>query len=548
MTQDEALSILKTGGNVFLTGEPGSGKTHTVNTYVAWLRKYGIEPAITASTGIAATHIGGMTIHSWSGIGIKRGLSEYDVDQIAQQERTVKRIRSTHVLIIDEISMLDARMLTDLNAVCKAVKGSGMPFGGLQVVFVGDFFQLPPVVSRVRDTDENQELFERVRDKAQFAFTAHAWSEARPLVCYLSEQHRTEDPVFLELLSALRRGEITEDHKDILSGRATTAAPAAAGAAVTKLFSHNADVDRINEHELRKLPGKEHRFSMHSRGPEKLLVTLKKNCLSPEMLVLKEGARVMFTKNNYEGKFVNGTTGIVSGFSEMSGYPIIKTTNGRVIEAEPMDWNIETDGKVLAGVTQLPLRLAWAITVHKSQGMSLDAAFMDLSGAFEYGQGYVALSRVRTLSGLHLGGINERALEVHPDVAAADATFRELSDAATEAFEKMEKKDLTKLHEQFVTASGGRRAAAGTSTKSKKSGEPTTAYQERLAKLRETHPNAYMPWKAEDDAQLVGAFKKNSSIPHLSKHMGRQEGSIYARLVKLGLVEDEYHVVEDVQE
>lgn len=144
MTQETALDILKTGANVFLTGEPGAGKTHTINQYIAWLRAHGIEPAITASTGIAATHVGGMTIHSWSGIGIKQKLDAYELDRIASLERIVKQIRRTKILIIDEVSMLADNTLAMVDAVCREILGSSRPFGGLQVVLVGDFSNFHP--------------------------------------------------------------------------------------------------------------------------------------------------------------------------------------------------------------------------------------------------------------------------------------------------------------------------------------------------------------------------------------------------------------------
>ncbi|HCM43578.1 TPA: AAA family ATPase, partial [Candidatus Kaiserbacteria bacterium] len=143
MKQAEALAILKTGANVFLTGEPGSGKTHTINQYVAYLRSCGIEPAITASTGIAATHIGGYTIHSWSGIGVRRDLTNYDLDRIGQNRNVVRRVGNARILIIDEVSMLSAQTLAMVDAVCRELRRSGQPFGGLQTVLVGDFFQLP---------------------------------------------------------------------------------------------------------------------------------------------------------------------------------------------------------------------------------------------------------------------------------------------------------------------------------------------------------------------------------------------------------------------
>ena len=209
MTQSRALEILKTGANVFLTGEPGSGKTHTVNAYVAWLRARGLEPAVTASTGIAATHIGGMTIHAWSGIGIKEDLTERDLDQIAQTERVVRRVGKARVLIIDEVSMLAARTLSMVDAACRAVRRSTAPFGGLQVVLVGDFFQLPPVVKRVYHQDQSYEepTISMTLDGMQaaaapeepgwFAYRSRAWAAASPIVCYLHEQHRQEDADFL---------------------------------------------------------------------------------------------------------------------------------------------------------------------------------------------------------------------------------------------------------------------------------------------------------------------------------------------------------------
>jgi len=148
MTQEEALAILKTGANVFLTGEPGAGKTHTINEYAAYLRSHGIEPSITASTGIAATHIGGMTIHSWSGIGIRNYLDKYELDKITTTEYLVKRIRRAKALVIDEVSMLGPETFSMVEAVCRDIRQNNDAFGGLQVILVGDFFQLPPIIKR----------------------------------------------------------------------------------------------------------------------------------------------------------------------------------------------------------------------------------------------------------------------------------------------------------------------------------------------------------------------------------------------------------------
>ena len=209
---------------------------------------------------------------------------------------------------------------------------------------------------------------------------------------------------------------------------------------------------------------------MTCQGKDTLVATLKRGCLSPETLSLKIGARVMFTKNDIERKFVNGTLGIVTGFSKENGYPIVKTNSGRTFAAEPMEWHIEDGGRVLARIAQIPLRLAWAITVHKSQGMSLDGAHMDLSQAFEYGQGYVALSRVRTLAGLTLSGLNERALEVHPEVARRDRDFKLRSASARKVFEAMPNKEHDVLAHNFLVACGGKELETSAPIRSKKAG------------------------------------------------------------------------------
>lgn len=450
MTQDIALKILKTGANVFLTGEPGSGKTHTVNRYVAWLREHDIEPSVTASTGIAATHIGGMTIHSWSGIGIRKFLSDQELDAMTQNEKLSLRLSRARVLIIDEISMLDARTLSAVDAACRALRGNENAFGGLQVVFVGDFFQLPPVARQGEELPE-------------FAFRSPAWEHAAPTVCYLSEQHRQEDGAFLALLASVRRGTMTSDGLDLLHARREDVTD---DRSHTRLYSHNLDVDRVNDQKLSALPGAQKIFQMESSGGKSSVESLKKSCLSPECLALKIGARVMFTKNNFEVGYVNGTLGDVKDFEE-DGAPIVRTLSGRDIVVEPAEWAVTDGNRTLARIKQLPLRLAWAITVHKSQGLTLDAAVMDLSRAFEYGQGYVALSRVRSAAGLFLLGWNNRALEVHPEILASDEGFQDQSIAARMDREGMTAEQQADAEKQFILSCGGKLEKV-----EKKEGEP----------------------------------------------------------------------------
>ncbi|MBI4065788.1 AAA family ATPase [Candidatus Kaiserbacteria bacterium] len=474
MTQDEALTILKTGANAYLTGEPGSGKTHTINEFVQWLRSCGIEPSVAAATGIAATHVGGMTLHSWSGIGIAEHLSRADVDRIAGKEHVAKRITKAKILIIEEISMLSATTFEMVDKICREVRRVNKPFGGLTVILVGDFFQLPPV-SRDRDV--------------QFAYTSHVWRELNLITCYLTEQYRQDDKEFLGTLSAIRRGKVEEMHHEKLMTRHTELAMLPSDA--PKLFSHNADVDRINAGELAKLKGTVMKFYMTSRGKDSLVEGLMRGCLSPEILELKEGAAVMFTKNSSpQGRFVNGTLGTVSGWGA-DGLPIVKVKNGGRINTEPVEWRLEEQGKVRASISQIPLRLAYAMTVHKSQGMSMDAAIMDLSKAFEYGQGYVALSRVRRLSGVYLTGLNARALEINPKILEKDRDFRAASDAARDTFGEMRKPEIEDMQKKFMKAMGG--AIVTESTK----------YQARSASWRTKQKNAELPGRLAETLQTV---------------------------------------------
>jgi ATP-dependent DNA helicase PIF1 len=411
VTQAEAIEIMKSGANVFLTGPPGAGKTYTLYKLIEWAEEQGKILARTASTGIAASHINGVTIHSWSGLGVMEQLSKQDMDRLLRNSRVTARYKEADILIIDEISMLHDYRLDMVNLMAQKIRKNALPFGGLQIIMVGDLFQLPPV------NRESTEL--------RFVYMATSWRKAGLKVCYITEQHRQEgDDPLLDLLIAMRTNTVTDIHRQLLKNRIGTG-----GDRLTKLYTHNVDVDRINQIKIDAIPKKSRWFKMTTEGDPYQVQTMKRNILAPEELELKEGAEVMFVANDFKAGFVNGTRGQIVKFTKNAGLPRVRLEDGRVLTVDPHDWNMKENDRTIATVTQMPLRLAWAITVHKSQGMTLDAAEIDLSKAFTTGMGYVALSRVRSMKGLYLMGMNEMALQMHADIYEFDEVLRAASEA-----------------------------------------------------------------------------------------------------------------------
>lgn len=405
MNQKEALKVLKKGHNVFIAGAAGSGKTFLVNTFSKWARRRGKKIAVTASTGIAATHIDGITVHSWSGIKVHKKLDDSDIKEMMRKKYLREHIIGSDALVIDEISMLHSYQLDLINQICKQFRKDIRPFGGLQVILSGDFFQLPPVKGVGFDS---------------YVINSKAWKELDLHICYLTEQYRHQDTIFLRLLNNIRQQISTAKDMELLASRIDIKLHS--DITPVKIYTHRIDVDSINNAELSRINRKPITHWMQSHGQTNLVKQLQNNCLAPEELVLKKGAVVMFVKNNFQEEYINGTMGKVEGFDK-DNFPVVKTVDGKSIEVRPASWTIEEDGKVLAEITQLPLRLAWAITVHKSQGMSLDLTEIDLSKSFEFGMGYVALSRVRSIEGLRLVGFNEMALRVDPKVTKLDRDF-----------------------------------------------------------------------------------------------------------------------------
>ncbi len=435
MKQLTALSIMKAGKNVFLTGSAGAGKTYTLNQYIRYLKDRKIPVAVTASTGIAATHLNGITIHAWAGFGVRKSLDKKDLESLKDKKHIREHLENTKVLIIDEISMMHRCQLDMVNQVLKYFKQNDLPFGGIQVIFCGDFFQLPPI----GDPDETN------RDK--FAFMSKAWLEAAPVICYISEQHRQKDNSLDMILNEIRQGEVSNHALSLLKKASETHLEKA-----PKLYTHNYDVENINRFEMSKLKSQPRYFDAETKGNAKLLEMLKSNVRTDTRLELRLGAKVMFIKNNFEKGYINGSLGEVVDFTN-EGMPVVDLSDGKRIYCEKEKWAIEDEGgKALASFEQFPLRAAWAITVHKSQGMTLDLAEIDLRNTFEKGQGYVAISRVKSLEGLCLIGFNNTALELDSLAMKADKRFRELAAEAEAGFDStiLEKEAIA-----FVRNCGG---------------------------------------------------------------------------------------------
>lgn len=477
MLQNEAFDLLKMGKNIFLTGEAGSGKTYLLNKYIQYLKDHQVKVAITASTGIAATHLQGQTIHSWSGIGVKDSLTADDIEKIITTDKIKRNYKKTKTLIIDEISMLHKHQLDMVDTIARLILQKDQPFGGIQVIVCGDFFQLPPIHS---ERTFNQEK--------HFAFEATSWEQGKFHVCYLHEQYRQGDDPLYTVLNDIRSGKAGEQTKVPLRTRYKKEPHGETKA--TKLYSRNINVDVINHKELASIPGQEKVFKMTTVGYKTIVEGLKKSCLALEELKLKIGAEVMFIKNDPHGKYANGTRCVVIDFEKSPDhYPLVKTHDGSIFVAYPEEWKYEDNGVVRAIITQIPLRLAWAITIHKSQGMTLDAAEIDLGDAFEPGMGYVALSRVRRLNGLKLMNLNEMALKVHPKILHHDQFFRDRSSDNVQYLKTLSEDEITESHQKTLIERFGwstTQPKAKVKAKKKKD-KPISSHLTTLEMLKNNH-------------------------------------------------------------
>lgn len=401
------------GKNVFVTGSAGTGKSFVFRHVIDLLKaKYPPNTVyVTASTGIAATPLGGITLHGYAGVGLGEDTVEVILTKLEKNKPARDRWQKTRVLIVDEISMVSPAFFSKLDRIGRAVRSrQEMPFGGIQLVLAGDFFQLPPVVKGPGGANG-----------MRFVFETDAWKQAVTTIIELTEIFRQTNSDFVSLLQRVRRGAITdEDHKTLLS-RLNVKLPSTNGILPTRLHTHRKSVDSDNEKALAALPGEEVSFVAVDDKIEKAAYDqLQKNCLAPANLVLKRGAQVMLLKNLNPPHLVNGSRGIVIDFIKNKDgvtEPQVLFDNGLKIVVEKAVWKIERHKNVVVAMrTQTPLCLAWAFSVHKCQGMTIDKAEIDISGCWDPGQAYVALSRCTSLEGMRLLGYNRFAIKASDKV------------------------------------------------------------------------------------------------------------------------------------
>jgi ATP-dependent DNA helicase PIF1 len=412
-SQVRALEILKGTDNVFLTGVAGSGKSFLIGRFLKHLDEPGSIQLdakaqsrrfpILASTGAAAILVGGRTFHSFFGLGIMEGGMQATIDRASKNERLVKRLNSTDGVIIDEVSMISGTVMSTAEAICRKARGKSRPWGGLRVIAVGDFAQLPPVNPH-RPPAEGKD----------WAFMDPSWAQAEFTPAVLPETMRTSEPEFLHVLNAVRIGQLDAQSFKFLNERMIQPPADFDG---TRLFGRRIDTERFNLERLDKIDAKLESFQTVYTGKDKSIEDFKKNAPVPEALHLKEGALIMIRLNDPEGKWVNGSVGHLTQITPNK--ISIKLVTGREIELEPATFSmLDAEGIPVASATNFPINLAYAMTVHKAQGATLDKMMVDLRGLWEPGQAYVALSRARRAKELFVEGWNPRSIIVDPLVTA----------------------------------------------------------------------------------------------------------------------------------
>ncbi|XP_043493170.1 ATP-dependent DNA helicase PIF1 [Polistes fuscatus] len=402
--QSNILNAVLRGKNVFFTGSAGTGKSFLLKKIIAALPPD--ATIATASTGVAACHIGGVTLHQFAGIGLGNGTLER-VFQLASRPYSASVWRKTKHLIIDEISMVEADFFDKLEAVARHVRKTERPFGGIQLILCGDFFQLPPISKR----DE----------KVKFCFESEAWEKCIHFNFELRIVHRQKDPEFIEILNNIRIGRVTESISNTLKATAKQKIESN-GILATRLCTHINEADEINDFQLNELKG-ESKTYIAQDSDQMMTKTLDQQLPVPGKLILKVGAQVMLLKNiNLSNGLVNGARGIVIKF--VDDLPVIQLRSGNIYHTKMEKWSIKTVSGSIVYRKQIPLKLAWAFSIHKSQGLTLDCVEMCLSRVFDAGQSYVALSRAQSLQSLRILDFNSQQVWANTTVLQFYKKFR----------------------------------------------------------------------------------------------------------------------------
>lgn len=380
------------GHSCLLTGEAGTGKSYLTKALFAFMNQRGVKVGITGTTGVGALQIGGQTLHSFCGLGLADEPLSHLLPKVYKNRKATDRMKAIDVLFIDEVSMAKGDLLNKVDGVLKAIRRSSAPWGGVQLICVGDFCQLSPVFKG----DEVQEL----------AFQSASWRQTGIRSVVLTEQMRqnTTDPL-MRVLNDLRVGSTASLH--LLDERVGATFPSD-GIEAVRVFCHNANVDRYNTERLIALPGKAKIYRAQDMGLPHHTDAFNRNCPAPEVLELKVGAQVMCLINRLDEGIVNGSIGIVKAFGPDG--VTVQFANGPAL-VELNEWSIKEQEvalggnivfKVVASRRQMPLKVCYAVTVHKVQGQTLDRAVIDVSQAFADGMVYTALSRVRDMKSLSL--------------------------------------------------------------------------------------------------------------------------------------------------